>query len=490
MIPRDRASSSEEIAEDHVIIFLLQKTTQFVPDLRPAVFSDPVRLAGENAANVMAELAEAPGRRQIQRDTDDMVEDTLEFRVKVVLVRAVKREKRDRVMARQFPKNVVAADFAPGIRGDQSAGLYPKNLHKLKLPADAFVCGCCIKATSLLQIHQVYDDVILAEMSAQCFLVESASCDHDHVCVLQHLLEAGAQQRTNMRNYLLNVLAIGADEPAQRDVVIPDLDLAALTEQALDQLHLRALAQVVRRGFETQTQHGNVAFSGLQNHFHGALQMSFVTGQDGFEQGQLEVEFLGAIVERAHVLGQTGATEGEAGLEITGRDVELGIGSEDFDDSFRVHAEFFGQRAHFIRESYFHRVPGIADVLHHLRGTERSLEDSARRPRVEFAQQGAVGGIGGADNCHRRFQEVSDGCAFSHEFGIYADPEIFPHALTAGFLKCRNDDGFRCSGQYGAPQHDQVKRVFFLESFADLAADRFDVPQIELAIAQAGRAHT
>src|SRR5437870_651010 len=130
IIPRDRASSGEEITENHVVMFLLDEAAQFVADLWLAVLGDTVRLRGEDATNVIPELAETPGRRQIQWHTDDVVEDTLEFRVKVILVRAVKRKKSDRVIAGQFPKNVVAANFTPGIGRNQSAGLYPKNLHK------------------------------------------------------------------------------------------------------------------------------------------------------------------------------------------------------------------------------------------------------------------------------------------------------------------------------------------------------------------------
>src|SRR5437870_4851584 len=125
IIPRDRARRGEEITQNHVVILLLYKATQFMSYLWPAVLGDPVRLAGEDASTVITELAETPGRGQTQWHANDVIEYILQFRVKVILVRAIKREKRDWVMPRQLPKNVVTADFPPGIGGNQSAGLYP-----------------------------------------------------------------------------------------------------------------------------------------------------------------------------------------------------------------------------------------------------------------------------------------------------------------------------------------------------------------------------
>src|SRR5439155_26807514 len=84
MIPRNDASSGEKIAQNHVVTLLLQKATEFVADLPPAVLGDTVWLTGQDAAKIIAELAETPGRRQSQGDKDDVVEDTLEFRVNVI----------------------------------------------------------------------------------------------------------------------------------------------------------------------------------------------------------------------------------------------------------------------------------------------------------------------------------------------------------------------------------------------------------------------
>ena len=45
-----------------------------------------------------------------------------------------------------------------------------------------------------------------------------------------------------MGNHFLNVLTIGADEAAEGNVIVPDLNVPALPEQTFHQLHLRAFS--------------------------------------------------------------------------------------------------------------------------------------------------------------------------------------------------------------------------------------------------------
>ena len=97
--------------------------------------------------------------------------------------------------------------------------------------------------------------------------------------------------------------------------------------------------------------------------------------------------------------------------------------------------------------------------------------------------------IGRADDGHRGLEEIGNRSAFPHELRIHADPEILSHFLAAGLLQCGYHDRFGRARQHRAAQHDQVKRILFLQNFANVPANRFDVAQVEFAVAETGRAH-
>ena len=60
--------------------------------------------------------------------------------MRVARVCGIEREEGDRMLARQFPKYVVAADFPTGVGRDQPAGFNPEDLHGgSSLPANPFV---------------------------------------------------------------------------------------------------------------------------------------------------------------------------------------------------------------------------------------------------------------------------------------------------------------------------------------------------------------
>src|ERR1700678_468291 len=133
-------------------------------------------------------------------------------------------------------------------------------------------------------------------------------------------------------------------------------------------------------------------------------------------------------------------------------------------------------------------MPGVADVLHHFGGAERGLKNFPRCPGVEFTKQCGMVIIAGSDDGHGRLHEVGYGSTFAHEFRVDTDAEIFPKLLPADALERRNHNGFGGSGQYRTAEHDQVKGIFLFQRFADAAANRLNVSEVELAAAQAGSA--
>ena len=81
------------------------------------------------------------------------------------------------------------------------------------------------------------------------------------------------------------------------------MDLAPFAEQAFHKLYLWALTQIVGGCLETQPQYGDFLFPGVQNHLHCALEVFLIAGNNGVEERQLKIEFLGAVVQGTHVLG-------------------------------------------------------------------------------------------------------------------------------------------------------------------------------------------
>src|SRR5882762_3820894 len=110
-----------------------------------------------------------------------------------------------------------------------------------------------------------------------------------------------------MGNYLFNVLAVRADEPAQEHIVIPDPDLPPFPKEPLHQLDVRTLSQIVGGSLETQSQHADLLLASCQHHLYSTFEVLLIARQDGLEQWQIEIEFFRSIVQGPDVLGQTGS---------------------------------------------------------------------------------------------------------------------------------------------------------------------------------------
>ena len=77
-----------------------------------------------------------------------------------------------------------------------------------------------------------------------------------------------------------NVLPVRAGKPAERDVLVPDTKLAAFTQQALNQLDLRTLAQIVSSGLEAEPEYGNFPAVRALDCVYSAIQLARVAWQD------------------------------------------------------------------------------------------------------------------------------------------------------------------------------------------------------------------
>ena len=92
------------------------------------------------------------------------------------------------------------------------------------LPANAFVLAGRGPA-AFLQIYKVQHNVIGTQTLLQLIRRDAACSDQDDLDILQHLPQVIFEQRSDMGNELFDVFTIGADEAAQRYIVIAQLEL-------------------------------------------------------------------------------------------------------------------------------------------------------------------------------------------------------------------------------------------------------------------------
>ena len=102
-------------------------------------------------------------------------------------------------------------EFARGFRRGERllpADTVPQNSDEGVLPADSLVPAFVGRAANFLQIHQVEDDVIGAQVLLQFFLLNAARADHYNLRLPHYLRQIVTQQGTDMRDDFFDVLAI------------------------------------------------------------------------------------------------------------------------------------------------------------------------------------------------------------------------------------------------------------------------------------------
>src|SRR5712692_4630998 len=95
------------------------------------------------------------------------------------------------------------------------------------LPAHPFVRDARGWPAGLLQIYQIHYNVTGLQVGIQGLSVDSTRSNDDYFCLAQYMFQTGAEQGTDVRNDFLDVLAIRSNQLSQRDVIIPNLNLAA-----------------------------------------------------------------------------------------------------------------------------------------------------------------------------------------------------------------------------------------------------------------------
>lgn len=125
------------------------------------------------------------------------------------------------------------------------------------------------------------------QMRLQLISGDSARVDNNHLSMLPHLSEVILQERSNVRDRLLDMLPIGTNEPTQRHVVIPNFNGASFPQQILDQLDLRALPEIIGGSLETQPQDRDIPIAGIEHHPDGSFRCLSLLGRMASNRGSL-----------------------------------------------------------------------------------------------------------------------------------------------------------------------------------------------------------
>ena len=84
-------------------------------------------------------------------------------------------------------------------------------------------------------------------------------------------------------------IPVGANQAGDIHIFVVDAKVIAFAYEPLDDLNYRALPQIVGAGFEAEAQYPNLLVSAFHNELQAPIHLHFVAGQDGGEDGQLQI---------------------------------------------------------------------------------------------------------------------------------------------------------------------------------------------------------
>ena len=194
-------------------------------------------------------------------------------------------------------------------------------------------------------------------------------------------------------------------------------------------MHQRALAQVVGAGLEGQAQHADARPAELQDLVHRVIDVRAVADQQAGQHRHLEIVLLRDVRQRAQILRQARAAEGEAGLQVRRRDVQARIGAHQPHDLVRVDAERLRDAADLVGEGDLERVEGVAAHLERFGHADTGHEEARVEVLEDLAHRVDRGFAVAADDGVRRMVVVADRTALAQELRLERQTEI--HARLA-----------------------------------------------------------
>ncbi len=290
-----------------------------------------------------------------------------------------------------------------------------------------------------------------------------------------------------MGDLRLDVVFVGAVDPGVLDVLVVDVQLVALADQALGQFHQRAFAQVVGAGLEAQAEQGDLALVVGFDQLEGVLHLRLVAEHQRIEQGCSHVEAGGAVGEGAHVLGQARTAEGKAWAHVVLGQVQHLVLADHVHHVAAIDTYGLGDVADFVGEGDLGGVPHVAGVLDHLGHFDRLADDRCVELFVQALQYVAAGAVQFADDGHRWLVVVFDRSALTQELRVDRNAEVDPGFFARAIFENRDHHVLDGTWQHGAAYHDGVAAGCVTQYVADFAAHRFDVLKAQVAVLLARR---
>lgn len=155
-----------------------------------------------------------------------------------------------------------------------------------------------------------------------------------------------------------------------------------------------------------------------------------------------------------------------------------------------IDAHCLAEASDFVGKGDLGRMPGVIDVLDHLRRTQVCHNDRSVQRSVQLAYDTRRTLIRSADHRLRRMIVVADRRTLAQEFRVDAYAEILSGLSARGLLQYGNDGALHRTGQQRTADDHNSIAVTLGELLADLLHDATDVGQIQAAVGLSGRADT
>ena len=263
-------------------------------------------------------------------------------------------------------------------------------------------------------------------------------------------------------------------------------DLDALLAEVRDNLKDRAFAQVVGARFEGEAKDSDALGAGFYRHARRAFDLLAIGHAEVFDQRQRDALFLGDMGHGPHLFGQAGAAIGKAGLEVIGRQVQLGVLAEDVHDIMAVDVQRLGKPTHFVGKADFGRVPDVVDIFDHLGGRDRSRDRVCVNRQIDFVQDVCRPVASRANHRLGRSVKVGHGHTFAQEFGVKGHAEINAEFLARDALKDRRHDLHRRPRRDRAPHDKNVEARLLRQALGHRTGSGFDETIVTAAVGRRG----
>src|SRR5260370_1433297 len=145
-------------------------------------------------------------------------------------------------------KSSAGTVLAPSRETRQAASL--REISRKLSPANSFIGSDAFWTPCLIQMDEVNHDLFGSKIFGDLISARRLVAKNHYLGAAQYTLQVGRKHGSNVRDDFFDVLAIGTGEAAEGNVFVPNFDVQTLAHETLDQLHLRALAQIVGSGFE------------------------------------------------------------------------------------------------------------------------------------------------------------------------------------------------------------------------------------------------